>query len=162
MWIDAKGSTVLPEPECKRLLAVAAKDDPIGRLGVSRDGAPLVVPVNFTLEDGQVLTRVSRGTLSRAAAGQLVAFEVDKVDGASGTAWSVLVRGLATLIESPTQAQLAMTPSFVPKPGEMVLVVRPDIVTGRRFDVHRSDRQARTDPAQPPRPASSGHSRTAS
>ena len=110
MWIDAKGSTVLPEPECKRLLAVVAKDDPIGRLGVSRDGAPLVVPVNFTLEDGQVLTRVSRGTLSRAAAGQLVAFEVDKVDGASGTAWSVLVRGLATLIESPTQAQLAMTP----------------------------------------------------
>ena len=45
-----------------------------------------------------------------------------------------------------------MTPSFVPEPGEMVLVVRPDVVTGRRFDVHRFDRQARTDPAQPTKP----------
>ena len=162
MWIDAKGSTVLPEAECKRLLAVAAKDDRIGRLGISRDGAPLVVPVNFTLHDGQVLIRVSAGTLSRSAAGHLVAFEVDKVDGATGTAWSVLVRGLATLIESPTTAQLAMTPSFVPEPGEMVLVVRPDVVTGRRFEVHRSDRQARPEPAQPTKPAPRGQSQTAS
>jgi hypothetical protein len=26
MWIDAKGSAVLPAPECKRLLAVAGPD----------------------------------------------------------------------------------------------------------------------------------------
>ncbi len=159
MWIDAKGSTVLPEPECRRLLAVAAKEDQIGRLGISRDSAPLVIPVNFILHDGQVLIRVSAGTLSRAAAGHLVAFEVDQVDGATDTAWSVLVRGLATLIESPSKTQLAMTRSFVPKPGEMVLVVRPDIVTGRRFEVHR---RARADPARSPKPSTSGRSQNAS
>jgi nitroimidazol reductase NimA-like FMN-containing flavoprotein (pyridoxamine 5'-phosphate oxidase superfamily) len=162
MWIDAKGSTVLPGPECKRLLAVAAKDARIGRLGIATDGAPLVIPVNFTLHDGQVVARVGTGTLSGAAAGHLVAFEVDHVDGETGTAWSVLVRGLATLIESPSKTQLAMTRSLVPKPGEMLLVVRPDIVTGRRFEVRRSGHRARSDPAMPSKPSGSGRSRTAS
>lgn len=133
MWIDARGSTVLPLPECKRLLAVAAKGHRVGRLGAPTAGAPLVVPVNFDLHDGAVVVRVSNGTILRAAAGHLVAFEVDALD--EGVAWSVLVRGLATLIESPSREQLAGTTSFVPEPGSMLLVIRPDRVTGRRFGV---------------------------
>ena len=48
MWIDAKGSTVLPAPECLRLLALSAKAGGIGRLGVATDHAPVVIPVNFS------------------------------------------------------------------------------------------------------------------
>lgn len=138
MWIDGKGATVLPTPECKRLLAVAAKADGIGRLGIATDQAPIVIPVNFSVHDAEVVIRVGAGFFSHAAAGQLVAFEVDYVDADGGTAWSVLVRGLARLIESPTEAELSTAAHpLVPEPGDMLLVVRPDILTGRRFDVRR-------------------------
>jgi hypothetical protein len=138
MWIDGKGTTVLPAPECKRLLAVAAKADGLGRLGIATDQAPIVIPVNFSLHDGEVVLRVGTGFFSQAAGGHLVAFEVDHVDRDEGTAWSVLVRGLATLIETPTEAELtAAVHPLVPEPGAMLLIIRPDILTGRRFDVRR-------------------------
>ena len=49
MWIDGKGSTVLPAVECKRLLALRAKEGGVGRLGVATDQAPAVIPVNSPL-----------------------------------------------------------------------------------------------------------------
>jgi nitroimidazol reductase NimA-like FMN-containing flavoprotein (pyridoxamine 5'-phosphate oxidase superfamily) len=119
------------------LLAIAAKEGGVGRLGVATDQAPVVVPVNFSLRDGQVLVRTGAGFFSHTAAGQLVAFEVDHVDLDAGNAWSVLVRGLATLIGSPSRAELdtAVHP-LVPEPGDMLLVIRPDIMTGRYFEIH--------------------------
>lgn len=138
MWIDAKGATVLPVPECRRLLAVAAQNGWIGRIGVPTDQAPMVVPVNFSLRDGQVLLRVGGGFFAQAAAGQLVAFEVDHIDPEDGTAWSVLVRGLATLTEMPTGSRLAPSARpLVPEPGDMDLEIRQDVLTGRRFTLHR-------------------------
>jgi hypothetical protein len=131
--MDAKGSAVLPAPECKRLLAVAARGDGVGRLGIATDDAPVIVPVNFSLQEGQVLIRVGSGFMSEAASGQLVAFEVDRVDRETGTAWSVLVRGLARLIESPSEMQLGAAHPLVPEPGDMVLMIRPDVLSGRRF-----------------------------
>jgi hypothetical protein len=137
MWIDGKGSTVLQVPECQRLLAIAAKERRVGRIGIATDQAPVVIPVNSTLQENQVLVRVGTGFFSQAAAGQLVAFEVDHIDEGAGCAWSVLVRGLATLIEAPTETEFAAAAQpFVPEPGDMVLMtVRPDILTGRRFEV---------------------------
>lgn len=138
MWIDGKGATVLPPSECKRLLAVVAKADGIGRLGIATEQAPIVIPVNFGVHEGEVVVRVGTGFFSHVAAGHLVAFEVDHVDGDDGTAWSVLVRGLALLIESPTETELsAAARPLVPEPGDMLLVIRPDLLTGRRFDVRR-------------------------
>jgi hypothetical protein len=136
MWIDSKGSTVLPVPECRRLLALAAKDRRIGRLGIATEQAPVVIPVNFTFHGGLVLARVGTGSISRAVAGQLVAFEVDEVNEGTGLAWSVLVRGLAILVDNPTETELGMAAEpLVPEPGDMVLTVRPDRITGRRFAV---------------------------
>ena len=134
MWIDAKGSTVLPAPECRRLLAIAAKEGRIGRLGIATEQAPVVIPVNFTFHGGLVLTRAGTGSVSQAASGQLVAFEVDEVDETTGFAWSVLVRGMALLVENPTETELGMAAEpLVPEPGAMVLTIRPDRMTGRRF-----------------------------
>jgi nitroimidazol reductase NimA-like FMN-containing flavoprotein (pyridoxamine 5'-phosphate oxidase superfamily) len=139
MWIDAKGSTVLPALECMRLLALTAKDGGVGRLGIGTDQAPIIIPVNFTLRDGQVLVRVGPGFFAQAAAGHLVAFEVDLVDSAGGTAWSVLIRGLATVVEAPTETELAAAGRpLVPEPGDMVLVLRADVLTGRRFELRRA------------------------
>jgi nitroimidazol reductase NimA-like FMN-containing flavoprotein (pyridoxamine 5'-phosphate oxidase superfamily) len=139
MWIDNRGSTVLPAPECMRLLAVAAKDTALGRIGLATDQAPVVVPVNFTLYGNQVLLRVGTGFISHAAIGHLVAFEVDHLDHATNSAWSVLVRGLAMLIDDQDEAPIAAAPRpLVAEPGDMVLAIRPDIVSGRRFDIHRT------------------------
>jgi nitroimidazol reductase NimA-like FMN-containing flavoprotein (pyridoxamine 5'-phosphate oxidase superfamily) len=139
MWIDRKGSTVLPAPECMRLLAVAAKDTGLGRIGVPTDQAPVIVPVNFGIRDHHIVIRVGPGFFSRAAKGQLVAFEVDHVDVQEGVAWSVLARGLATLIESPTEEEVDIVARpLVPEPGHMILTIRPDVLTGRRFGLHRA------------------------
>ncbi|HVB92744.1 MAG TPA: pyridoxamine 5'-phosphate oxidase family protein [Acidimicrobiales bacterium] len=139
MWIDAKGATVLPASECRRLLALTAKEGGTGRLAVATDQAPVIIPVNFTLQEGQVVVRVGAGFLSQAASGHLVAFEVDHVDSVSGTAWSVLIRGLATLIEAPTELELAAAPHpLVPEPGDQVLIVRPDIISGRQFEIRHA------------------------
>ena len=139
MWIDAKGSTVLPSTECMRLLAVGAKEGEIGRVGIATDQAPVIIPVNFTLLDGQVLVRVGTGFLSQAAGGHLVAFEVDHINSETGTVWSVLVRGLATVVEAPSQTEReAAGHPLVPEPGNMVLILRPDVVTGRRFELRHA------------------------
>ena len=137
MLIDRKGSTVLGPPECRQLLAMAAKLGRIGRIGVATDQAPVVVPVNFTVHDEDIHIRFGPGFISKRADGALVAFEVDQVDPVDGWAWSVLVRGLAHVIASPTAAELdsAATP-LVPEPGHLVLVIRPDLLTGRRFELH--------------------------
>ncbi len=139
MWIDGKGSTILPVAECRRLLALGAKEGRIGRVGVATDQAPVIIPVNFALRDGQVLVRVGPGFLSQAAGGRLVAFEVDHIDPDAAMAWSVLVRGLGTLVEAPSESELeaAGHPS-VPEPGDMVLIIRPDVVTGRRFELRHA------------------------
>ena len=67
-----------------------------------------------------------------------MAFEVDHVDPAAGIAWSVLVHGLATLIDAPSPSESdGLVHPLVPEPGTMLLVVRPDIVTGRTFEMNQ-------------------------
>ncbi|HUC36241.1 MAG TPA: pyridoxamine 5'-phosphate oxidase family protein [Acidimicrobiales bacterium] len=137
MWIDGRGSEVLSSAECLRLLAEAAKKGSIGRLAVSQDGAPIVHPVNFAYVDRQVVVRLGPGLMEHAAAGALVAFEVDEVDREGAKAWSVLVRGLATELAVPAHPDAARPgpAPLVPEPGEKLLAVRADVVTGRRFQL---------------------------
>jgi hypothetical protein len=136
MWLDRKGSTVIEVAECKRLLAVAAKLGLIGRVGIATDQAPLIIPVNFIVRDGQIVARIGKGFLSSAVANHLVAFEVDHVDSKVGGAWSVLVRGLATVSEGLTEVELESGAiPLVPAPGDQLLTIRPDLLTGRRFEL---------------------------
>jgi nitroimidazol reductase NimA-like FMN-containing flavoprotein (pyridoxamine 5'-phosphate oxidase superfamily) len=140
MWIDNRGSEVLIRADCLRLVATEAADGGVGRLAVSGDRAPIVVPVNFSFSDHQVLVRVGEGSLWHQAKGQLVAFEVDHIDLGCGVAWSVLIRGLATELPDPVDAGLRRTPHpLVPEPGSMTLAIRPDVVTGRRFSISQRD-----------------------
>jgi hypothetical protein len=151
MWIDQRGSEVLTTPECHRLLAVVAQRGGIGRLAVAGNGAPMVVPVNFAVHDHQVFIRIGRGELASSAIGRLVAFETDEVDQISGQAWSVLVRGLATTAGQGDTDPTHLPHPLVLTPGSTLLVVRPDVVSGRRFsleaDTEDSDKSAmRSDP----------------
>lgn len=140
MWIDQRGSEILARPECLRLLALEAKARGIGRLALSRPDAPIVQPVNFAYHQGELLVVLGGGFMVEAAPGQLVALEVDGVDHRSMVGWSVLVRGLARLLGgrvSDLPAGRSPVP-LAPVPGERLLAVRPDVLTGRRFPLRRA------------------------
>jgi nitroimidazol reductase NimA-like FMN-containing flavoprotein (pyridoxamine 5'-phosphate oxidase superfamily) len=140
MWTDERGSELLPLAECVRLLATAAKGGLTGRLGISTAQAPIIQPVNFTYHERRIVIRLGSGHLVDIISGSLVAFEVDDVDRDAHKAWSVLVRGLATPLEESEReviAKVAPEP-LVPSPGDMVFVVRLDVVTGRRFPLHKA------------------------
>ncbi len=144
MWTDQRGSEILPLPECLRLLAAAAREGLIGRLSVSTQQAPIIQPVNFAYHDRRIILRLGSGRMAGAAAGALVAFEVDHLDRKARVAWSVLVRGLATPhaeSERLRAAYVAPTP-LVPLPGDTVLVIRLDVVTGRKFRLDNAPSQA--------------------
>ncbi len=136
MWIDRKGSMVVDVPECKRLLAVASNLQLIGRdrdsyRSGSGDHSGELHPMRRSDWSccGQRLP-------PRSAADQLVAFEVDHVDVETGWAWSVLVRGLATLSGHLSEGELdSGTRPLVPMPGDQRLTIRTDVLSGRRFEV---------------------------
>ncbi len=140
MWTDQRGSELLFLAECRRLLAAAAKEGLTGRLGISTQRAPIIQPVNFAYHQSQIVVRLGSGHMADIISGALVAFEVDHVDQKTHTAWSVLVRGLATPLEESggrAAAKFAPTP-LVPVPGDAVFVVRLDVVTGRRFPLEKA------------------------
>jgi nitroimidazol reductase NimA-like FMN-containing flavoprotein (pyridoxamine 5'-phosphate oxidase superfamily) len=140
-WIDQRGSEVLSRNECLRLLALRAGG--VGRLGLVVDGAVVIEPVNYRLLDGEeqdVLIQVGPGSILDAARREeVVAFEVDELDPDAGHAWSVLVRGVATVV-APAVAAHARPPDarpLVPEPGLSFVRIRTGVVTGRRFTLRR-------------------------
>ncbi len=157
MWTDQRGSEVLFLAECRRLLALAAKEGLTGRLGIPTQQAPIIQPVNFAYHQEQIVVRLGSGHMADSISGAHIAFEVDHVNHKTHTAWSVLVRGLATpLEESKNRASSKFSPTpLVPVPGETVFVVRLDVVTGRRFPLRKTDSDSTGPPATRARRATS-------
>jgi hypothetical protein len=143
MWIDQRGSQVLQPPECLWLLANAAGHAAVGRIGVCGDVAPIVLPVNFAYSQNLILVLVGDGFLGTQATDHMVAFETDHVDTDTSTAWSVLVRGLATELSTwHDDPHLTLPRPLVPIPGERLLAIRPDMITGRRFTASSAERSS--------------------
>ncbi len=67
----------------------------MGRLAVTVHSHPEMFPVNHLVDDGSLLVSTADGTKLAAAAGHVVAFEIDGYDLGGGTAWSVIVKGVA-------------------------------------------------------------------
>lgn len=89
---------VLEEGECLDLLGSV----PVGRVAVSIDAMPAVLPVNFVLHGREILFHTMPGTkLGAAIAGAVVTFEVDELGGPAGESWSVLVVGRAEEVTHP-------------------------------------------------------------
>lgn len=136
-WIDQRGSEVLARTECLRLLALRAGG--VGRVGLVVDGAVVIEPVNYRVLDGEdldVLIQVGPGSMLEAARREeIVAFEVDDVDRESGHAWSVLVRGVASVVEPSVAATARPVEGrpMVPEPGLSFVRIRTGLVSGRRF-----------------------------
>ncbi len=123
----------LTKPECFDLLA----REPLGRIAIVDDQGPAVFPVNFIFDSYMVVFRTDEGSkLDAACRGSQVAFEIDGIDAATRTGWSVLVRGEA--VEVTDASELQRLSEIIPAPwvpGARAHVVRilPAVVTGRRI-----------------------------
>ena len=130
--MDANGLEVLDHGECVRLLSTMS----LGRLAISAEALPTIVPVNYALDDDQVVVHTRRGSqLAKATRNSVVAFEVDDFDDLTGAGWSVVVRGFAREV---TEGLLPHPPMATRWPWGDPTRTRPiaislDLVSGRRL-----------------------------
>lgn len=65
------------------------------RSATGLDGAPLIMPMNFTLADERIVFRTLAHGAAAHAVDTTVAFEVDDIDDFLEAGWSVVVTGKA-------------------------------------------------------------------
>ena len=135
MDIDRNGLEVLERTDALRLLATQK----IGRIAITADALPVILPVNFALLDSEIFIRTGPGTkLDAATKNSVVAFEVDEFDLVSHTGWSVSVTGLARVITEELEREaLARAPiaRWAPSKSERVIGISTELVSGRRISL---------------------------
>jgi len=125
----------LTADECFRFL----KSVPVGRVGVTMEALPVVLPVNFVIYDGTIVFRTVPGTkLDAATAGMVVAFEADHYGTDTDRwAWSVLVRGVAEEITDPTELRtvhsLPLESWALDGQADRYIKIAPTMISGRRI-----------------------------
>ncbi|WP_240107732.1 pyridoxamine 5'-phosphate oxidase family protein [Streptomyces sp. MUM 203J] len=119
--------------ECRALLSTHG----VGRVAVSTPDGPAVVPVNYEVVDRSVTFRTAPESVPAAAVGNDVAFEVDHVDDALRSGWSVLVVGPARVVTDPGAirrlTERAHTRPWAGGAREMWVAIEPRRLTGRRI-----------------------------
>lgn len=120
--------------ECFTLLS----QEVVGRLVYVDDHGPVALPVNYALDSETIVFRIEAGSKARALQGP-VAFEVDQIDHAERSGWSVLVRGTCHEVDiEQVPALLHRITSHFPRPwaagqhNSWVSLV-PASVTGRQL-----------------------------
>lgn len=107
----------------------------VGRVAWCRPEGPSVVPVNLALVSGALWFRTTLGSaLVRECRGQRVAIEVDQVDIPTKSGWSVVVHGVAQLIEDDDVPEALHVLEVWPAGDRTAYVkVEPVDVSGRRL-----------------------------
>ena len=106
-----------------------------GRLAVAIGGDPDIFPINFLVDDGKLLMRTAPGTkLTELVINAAVAVEADGRDG--DTAWSVVVKGLARMVESFSETYAddeKHLETWLPSDKPIYVEITPRELSGRRF-----------------------------
>ncbi len=131
---DHAGLEILHLGDCFRLL----ESVPIGRIGFVAGGEVVMLPVNFLVDGQDVIFRTGAGSkLAGMEIGHFVGFEADSYHAATRSGWSVLLSGLAEIVESDDEAARLDALGLVPWGGaaeDRVWVrLRPTSVSGRRI-----------------------------
>ena len=132
MLVDG-GLELLPDDDCWSLLEGGV----IGRVGVSIEALPVILPVNYAVVDRAIYFCTAPGTKLRAAAREaVVAFEVDDFDPVLHTGWSVLAVGEAREVQDPARLVDVLRKGGGPwADGARAHLIRiaPAFVSGRRI-----------------------------
>ena len=109
-----------------------------GRLGYHLADEVHIVPLNYCADRGSLYFRTAEGgKLLGVVMNSDVAFEVD--DFTTDQAVSVVVRGVAQVLEGEEKAaaeQLPLRP-WVPTEKYIIVKIRVDEIAGRRFDISK-------------------------
>ncbi|HMA46695.1 MAG TPA: pyridoxamine 5'-phosphate oxidase family protein [Frankiaceae bacterium] len=122
----------LTAAQCLDLLATQQ----VGRVAfVANEAHPTILPVNYVLDGDRIVIRSGPGPkLDAADRGDVVAFEVDQLDPAGRTGWSVVAVGAArrlrTVGEQARAAALPLRP-WAPGPRSYFIQITPGRLTGR-------------------------------
>ncbi|HET8981140.1 MAG TPA: pyridoxamine 5'-phosphate oxidase family protein [Pedococcus sp.] len=124
----------LSTEECLSLLATAS----VGRVAMTRDALPVILPVNYVVDGSSVLIRTTEGTILRAAraGGAVVAFEVDELDERTMSGWSVLVTGTLREVTAVSAVLRAEQLPLMPWTGgerRHFVRITPGLLSGRRI-----------------------------
>ena len=126
----------LSREQCLQLLTAHR----FGRLAVNGgDGAPVIRPVNYLFDERSqsVVFRTAPGSKFHALVRSAnAAFEIDGIDEASRTGWSVIIRGVSDEITNPGDVnrldRLGLEP-WAPGPKRHWMHIRAWTVSGRRI-----------------------------
>lgn len=128
------GLEVLDADTCAELLASTS----VGRIALCGD-RPTILPVLYSLLDGDVVFRTAPGAkLIAAALNEKVVFEVDHVDSEHRGGWSVAVVGTAEEIVHPRElarAEALNLPCWAGEVRDRYVRIRAEEMTGRRIAV---------------------------
>jgi nitroimidazol reductase NimA-like FMN-containing flavoprotein (pyridoxamine 5'-phosphate oxidase superfamily) len=132
----------LTEAESMRLI----EQSEVGRIGYTGRFGPVVLPVNFKVVNGAVVFRTETDSALAEdlrtgipGAEYEVAFEIDAMDAATRTGWSVMVQGGVHYVDDEATRERLLHAGIVPWVGGrkcQFLRVAPMHVTGRR--IHRA------------------------
>jgi hypothetical protein len=135
----------LDDVECRRLMCTAD----YGRLAFTQAALPVVQPVRFGVENGQVVIPTRAGSkLARAVRGAVVAFEVDALDPLTDAGWTVTAVGPAHVLthsDDVAAAALLGLRTWIPTNRYRYLAVQIGILRGYR--VSPATDRAPTSPA---------------
>jgi uncharacterized protein len=126
----------LTREECLELLQRAV----VGRIGYVADGLAIILPVNFTVLDGDIVFCTARGRkLSWLSLRGRLSFQADESRPADHEGWSVLVHGVAREVTDPGElAVLRRRPlrSWLRSPEEHWVRIGVESISGRAL--HRA------------------------
>jgi hypothetical protein len=134
----ADGDRELVPLERAEAVALLGATD-VGRLVFTVRALPEVFPVNFRVFEDSVVVRVSGASHAGVGAvDTVVAFEVDEIDAASRTGWSVTVVGHSSeILDGGVRERVLALPlvSWAGGVRDRLIRIPLDRVTGRRLVV---------------------------
>jgi nitroimidazol reductase NimA-like FMN-containing flavoprotein (pyridoxamine 5'-phosphate oxidase superfamily) len=122
--------TALSRRDCVALLASGQ----VGRVVFTERALPAIVPVTFAVHgDAIVMCTAADTRLAAAATRGVLAFQVDDIDPRRRSGWSVVVVGVAELVDDPEeQARIRVVlEPWAPGRNEVFIRLPLKVVTGR-------------------------------
>lgn len=121
----------LAREECLELLQQVV----VGRIGYVTDGIAVILPVNFTVLDGDIVFCTAGGsTLKWLSLRGRLSFQADESRWADREGWSVLIHGVAREVTDPSELEIlrrVTLRSWLRSPAEHWVRIRIETISGR-------------------------------
>lgn len=131
MDLDRNGMTVIDRQHSLALL----RSVPVVRVGLALNDVPVVLPVNFVIDNDEIVIRCTEGSkLDAGLAADVVVVEADEYDLDRHEGWSVVVKGRAREITDPHEIDHANTlglQTWANDATNHYIAISIDLVTGR-------------------------------